>query len=672
MIAADLAVRRFGLALDFRQRVGGIMKSYSAAFAAAFVFLSTHAAAQTLPPVEAFGSLPFISQPQLSPDGKHFAAMQVMDGLPVAAIYTVNSNAPPQVFGAQEDAVVAGISWAKNDRLVIYYKTAKYAFGFYHELLTFYRTVAVDADGRNWAELLGKNHSVVSNISTGVIADKNLSDPNTILMPLWTQGTGGTWRLSLYSVDVHSGVGDLLQEGTSRGEYWITDGNGGVAGRVDLTRDPLTDHLMLYRGSAWTDVREFDAREDRGANVAGLTFDGTSLAIVAPNTSGHDSLIRIDRESGQNGATLFGDDRYDLAESLIDEWTGRVIGAAYADDKMEYTYFVPQREALQRGIEKVFPGQDAHAMSVTQAGDKAIVAVESPDQPRTYYFLDRDTHVATKIASEYPNLRPGDLGQMNPYPYKARDGLSIPAYLTVPPGRPAKNLPLVVMPHGGPDDRDVVGFDWWAQFLANRGYAVFQPNYRGSSGYGRAFEGAGLHQWGLKMQDDITDGVKRLIADGVVDPKRICIVGASYGGYAALAGATFTPDLYASAVSIAGPSDLTMMMRDKLESNGVRSRAVSFWESRIGSLSGDWDRLEATSPALHADRVRVPVLLMHGKLDTTVPYSQGEEEEDALKRAGKHVEFVTFEHDDHYLRLAETRIAMLTALETFLRANIGN
>jgi dipeptidyl aminopeptidase/acylaminoacyl peptidase len=359
-----------------------------------------------------------------------------------------------------------------------------------------------------------------------------------------------------------------------------------------------------------------------------------------------------------------------LSAALTEEWTGRVIGAAYVADKREYVYFDPARAALQRGIEAVFPGKDAHAVSVTRDGSKAIVAVEAPDLPRTYYFLDRDSHVATKVASQYPGLSAADLGTMRADPYKARDGLDIPAYLTLPPGKAPKNLPVVVLPHGGPDARDAIGFDWWAQFLANRGYAVFQPNYRGSKGYGRAFTDAGLHQWGLKMQDDVTDGVKKLIADGIADPKRICIVGASYGGYVALAGATFTPDLYACAVSISGVSDLGRMVTHQAVLYGRRSGPVSFWQSRIG-MRGD-PQLDATSPALHADQVRIPVLLMHGRHDTTVAFAQSEEERDALARAGRTAELVTFEGDDHYMTLANTRITMLKTLEEFLKKNIGS
>ena len=665
------------------------MRSIGTAAGIVCLLLGT-GAAQALPPVEAFGELPFMSQPQLAPDGQHFAAIQSLDGKPAAVIYTINAPAgtQPQVF-ASTDWLVASIEWVKSDRLVMFTKTSRgVPFGSDPDLHTYYRTISLQVGGTDWVQLFGRNNdSAVVNSSTAGIVDKSLGDPDSIYIPLWTHpkddrvdndssernaGTYTEYRFSLYRVDVHTGRAVVVQDGVKLPGQWIDDGHGNVVARVDETRTPLTDHLSLLRDGSWSKVADFDARADQGANVYGMTFDGASLAYVLGNAAGRDTIARFDIASGKPGAELFGDPHYDVVGALTDEWTQRVIGAVYVADKPEYVYFDPVRQALQRGIEAVFPGMDAHAVSVTLAGDKAIVAVESPDQPRTFYFLDRDTHVASKIVSEYPDLTAADLGKMQPYPYKARDGLDIPAYLTLPPGKTAKNLPLVVFPHGGPDYRDAMGFDWWAQFMANRGYAVFQPNYRGSKGYGRAFTQAGLHQWGLKMQDDISDGVKKLIADGIVDPKRVCIVGASYGGYAALAGATFTPDLYACAVSIAGPSNLSQMLDGVTRIYGPHSSQLSFWESRIGSTSDDAARLDATSPELHADQVRIPVLLMHGKMDTTVSYDQSVEERDALARAGKKVDLVTFDGDDHYLTLASTRIQMLTALEAFLKANIGN
>ncbi len=470
-------------------------------------------------------------------------------------------------------------------------------------------------------------------------------------------------------MNVRTGKASAANDGGLIGGSWWLDGHGNVVARVEDLRAPPIDRLQFFNGGSWRDIQDFDSSDGIGVWVTGVTLDGKGLALLSRGQ--RYVLERYDLATGQPSGILYANDKYDV-NALNDDWTRRVIGATFIADKQEYVYFDESREAAQKGIEAVFSGLDAVAVSSTQSGDNLIVATESPKQPPAYYFLDRATHQATKIASEYPNLQPEDLGEMEPYPYKARDGLDVPAYLTLPPGRTAKNLPVVVMPHGGPDARDYEHFDWWAQFLANRGYAVLQPNFRGSAGYGRAFTEAGLHQWGLKMQDDITDGVKKLVADGVADPKRICIVGASYGGYAALAGATFTPDLYACAVSVAGVSHLPHMLVWESEQNGRHSEGVLFWATRIGDASKDADRIAATSPALHADQVRIPVLLLHGVGDTTVPIEQSEEERDALQKAGKKVEFVQLDGADHYLNLAETRIRVLTEIERFLKANIGN
>lgn len=644
------------------------------------VVLSGPVRAQALPPVEAFGQLPFIAQTELSPDGRYFAGIQSLDGKPVAVIYTVSSSAAPQVFGSPEGSLVAGIEWAKNDRLLIFYKSGLNVLGgptstHHMPINTWYRTVSVDVTGTDSVELFHNVSSAENNYAITRIQDKLLDDPESILMPLWTRpsaNSGPGYRYNLYRVSVRTGDAEKIQDGVSRSNKWITDGLGNVVGRVTETMEPLTDHLFFYRNGDWQPIMDFDANPDQEPSIYGETWDGRSLVVKRTGSAGFDELVRLDLDGGKLGDVLFQDPHYDVAGTLIDEWTGRVIGAIVAHERFEYHYFEPQTQALQRGVEAHFPGLDARVESLSRNRDKAIVIVQSPTLPPTLYFLDRTSHLATKIASTYPGLSEFNFGRMQAYPYKARDGMNIAAFLTVPPGKKPEGLPVVVLVHGGPDARNVAGFDWWAQFLTSRGYAVFQTNYRGSSGYGAAYTAAGLQQWGLKMQDDISDGVKKLIADGVADPKRICIVGASYGGYAALAGATFTPDLYACAASFAGISDLTLDMRRILETTNTNSSYYKFWTSRIGDPIHEWDRLAATSPALHADQVKVPILLMHGSADTTVRIEQSEAERDALQRAGRNVQYERIEGDDHYFTLADTRIEMLRKLETFLAANIGH
>jgi dipeptidyl aminopeptidase/acylaminoacyl peptidase len=246
--------------------------------------------------------------------------------------------------------------------------------------------------------------------------------------------------------------------------------------------------------------------------------------------------------------------------------------------------------------------------------------------------------------------------------YRARDGLVIPAYLTLPADQEPKNLPLVLLPHGGPHARDAVGFDYFAQFLASRGYAVFQPNFRGSAGYGSEFLAKGFGQWGTGMQDDLTDGLQWLIGEGTVDPKRVCIVGGSYGGYAALMGAIRTPELYRCAVSWAGVTDVpAMMQHDKSQLLPERYRR---WRNRVRG-KGDAN-LKDVSPVRRAREVGIPVLLMHGTEDDNVPFRQATEFVKAMNKANKPIEFIQFEGTEHVLQKSDDRIRFLREVESFL------
>jgi dipeptidyl aminopeptidase/acylaminoacyl peptidase len=636
------------------------------------------------PSVEAFGQLPLISHPHLSPDGKRFAAIQSLDGKPTVAIYTVGAAAGTLPFVVPaEDGVIEDAVWAKNDRLIITLKKSQKQF-LDNRMRTWVRAVSVAADGSDPRVLLRDNVTFDSNTFTGVIADTYLDDPTYIYVPLFVgriqpqrmpfedlkRYNEGSAEYDIEKVDVTTGEGHQFVRGGPYTILFLMDGHGNVLAREDETMHPLRDDIYIYENGEWRMAGDFNADADNGAHVMGMSEDEKAIVRVADNKDGYRALVRMPLEAGKQEEPLFSAPDADVLGVLHDEWSNAIIGANYAGDKMEYVYFDSEREALEKKLQSLFPGLTVHPVSADVAHNAWIVEVEGPRNPPVYYYYSGgDEPVA--IASTYPQLKEGDLGEVKPYPYKARDGLDIPAYLTLPPGKSAKNLPVVIMPHGGPDERDMEHFDWWVQFLANRGYAVLQPNFRGSIGYGRKYTDAGLQQWGLKMQDDISDGVKKLIADGIADPKRICIVGASYGGYAALAGATFTPDLYACAASFAGVSDLRGQLHDENLDNGQDSKTLSFWYSRIGSIFDDPDKLDNTSPARHADQVKCPILLMHGEGDTTVRIDQSELENGALKAAGKNVTFVRFPGEDHYLNTAITRIAMLKELEKFLAAHIG-
>lgn len=649
----------------------------------ATIFGQAHA--QNMPPVEAFGSLPKFSQPRLSPDGKFLAAIQEFNGEPVVTIRPTAGGAPKGT--AIPGMIISYIQWVKNDRLLFTASATIMNMNFVDPKTTMSRAFTVDTSGQELAVMLSDRRSVAINSDASTVTDINLADPNNVQMSLIVVKQPGDFnflrtdsgqdyfRRDLFNVNVRDGTSEHVVTGGEFTFEFYTDGKGHVIGRRDRSGASLVvstrsqirrlDNIFRYRNGDWTLVKSYDEAGDQNSGIVGVASDGKSLVQTRiGETSG---LDRFDLDKGEAVETLFSHPQYDLENVITDEWTGQVIGAYYFADKPEYRYFDPQRQALQKGIEQAFPGKAAQAVSESQDRSLAIVAANSPRTPTTYYLLNRQTHVASEIAGTYPGLRESDLGEMKAYNYTARDGLRIPAFITLPPGRTARNLPAVVMPHGGPDSRTTLAFNWWAQFLANRGYVVLQPNFRGSSGYGRKFTEAGLQQWGLKMQDDITDGVNKMVADGIVDAKRICIVGASYGGYAALAGAAFTPDIYACAVSVAGISDLPEVLRESRRDSSY----TSFWQSRIGSLYEDSEQLRATSPARHTDKIKAPVLLMHGENDTTVPIEQSEIMERALKQAGKKVSFVRFPGDDHNLNLATTRIKMLTEVERFLAEHIG-
>ena len=639
------------------------------------------AAAQQQPPdklpVEAFGTIPIFRTSELSPDGAHLAAIQSYKGRPVAVIYDLHApkGAAPAIVESDE-WVVTDLMWVKPNVLMLVIKDNLRAVD--ARLRTWVRAVLVDADGKNSRVMMQNEQTVDNNTFAARVVDPMPDDPNHFLTTLYRhhmivgqQTYGGPFYFDLLQVDVKTGTTHAVQEGQADTDRWLTDGHGHVLGRIDHNTISKSDRLFLLSGDTWHEAGRFGANGADDARILGPSEDGKALIRMERNAKGYWALFRRDLETGAE-TELFAAPGYDVEAALFDEWSGRIIGAGYAGDKTEFIYFDPTREALQRGLEQAFPGQSVTIASTDLSRNTVIVRLSGPATAPVYFVLDRTTHNMHPIARSYPALADLTLPEMKTYNYTARDGLKIPAYLTLPLHKAAKNLPLVVMPHGGPDARDRLDFDWWAQFLANRGYAVLQPNYRGSAGYGAEFTHAGLRQWGLKMQDDISDGVKKAIADGIADPKRVCIVGASYGGYAALAGAAFSPELYACAISFAGVSDLPLMLRTESRDYGQTSQVAGFWATRIGSSDENWDQLVATSPARNADRIRCPVLLMHGEGDTTVRIEQSERMEAALKDAGKPVNFIRIPGEDHYLNLTETRVRLLTEAEKFLEKNIGN
>ena len=614
---------------------------------------------------EAFGQLPLISDPSLSPDGKHLAVIQSFNGRPAAVIYDLATSGAKPTALPYADGFVVGVQWKNNNRALITVNLNQRPDWHAHpDVIANFRIIAVDADGQN-AVVLVREQERGWWTSTANIADLAPDDENHVDILLGND---------VLKVDVTTGATSGVYRGAAT-VAWVMDGHGHPVARVDRKRLERSDHLKIWDGNepnqSWKEIRVFDVSPGTEVGIVGLSADGSAVVRRTSDDNGMRGLTRISLADGTE-TKLFFNPKFDVQMPLLDPWTGRVIGVSFIDDMARYQYFDTATEKMQQALEAAFPGKSVHAMTWDIARTKLVLAVDAPSRPRAYYLFDRGAERLASLGKTYPGLKDAKLGDVKPYPYQARDGLEIPAYLTLPPNKAPRDLPTVIMPHGGPMARDAMDFDWTAQFLVSRGYAVLQPNFRGSDGYGKKFEEEGYGEWGRKMQNDLTDGVMKLIADGISDPKRICIFGGSYGGYAALAGATLTPDLYSCAASWAGVSDLKEFLDTREKEYGKYSSMIESWEHFIGDAWSDSSKLKASSPARLADRVNCPILLMHGTDDTTVRINQSELMRDALQRAGKKFTYVPFEGETHYMETATTRTRVLKELEAFLMENIGN
>jgi dipeptidyl aminopeptidase/acylaminoacyl peptidase len=342
------------------------------------------------------------------------------------------------------------------------------------------------------------------------------------------------------------------------------------------------------------------------------------------------------------------------------------------DDVWYCRYFDAGLNKLQQKFEAMFADSTVVRMIAWSADRKRIVvATSGPRNPGAYFMYDAARDAVSTIGRRHPNLPQRELGETFVIKYPARDGAKIPGYLTMPPGKGEKNLPLVVLPHGGPETRDYAMFDPWVQMLANRGYAVLQPNFRGSGGYGKRFAEAGHRQWGRLMQDDITDAVKALVKDGTADPNRVCIVGASYGGYAALAGGAFTPELYKCVVSISGISDVLKMMENEDYRAQGDSYAFDYWRRWVGDPVADAEQMKLISPINHAAKFKAPVLLIHGSDDDVVLASQSMSMKGALRKAGKQADLMLIDGEGHTPIQQFTKLYILTEVERFVTTHLG-
>ena len=465
----------------------------------------------------------------------------------------------------------------------------------------------------------------------------------------------------VYRVDLRTGAETLIAQNPGNVTSWGTDHDGKL--RVAGSTDGV-DSTMLYRASeddAFAPILTTNFKE----SVAPLffTFDNKQLYVASNRGRDKTALFVFDPATAQEGELLVESPDVDV-EGLTYSRKRRVLTTArWVTAKTQRKFLDAQTEAMFRDVEAQLPGYEIEFTSADKAEDKFIVATFSDRTRGKRYLYDRLTKELTFLADVTPWLREDDLARMTPVQYTSRDGLTIHGYLTLPKGVPAKNLPVVINPHGGPWARDVWGFNPEVQFLANRGYAVLQINFRGSVGYGRKFWEASFHQWGLTMQDDITDGVRWLVGQGIADPKRVAIYGGSYGGYATLAGLAYTPDLYAAGVDYVGVSNLLTFLKSIPP---YWKPFLDMFSEMVGDMTRDEAMLRAASPVFHAERITAPLLIAQGAKDPRVAKNESDQMVEAMRKRGVEVEYIVKDNEGHGFHNEENRFEFYEAMERFL------
>jgi dipeptidyl aminopeptidase/acylaminoacyl peptidase len=438
--------------------------------------------------------------------------------------------------------------------------------------------------------------------------------------------------------------------------------------RVALASLPAGGTAIYYRHdvkAAWQRVIEWGHDDDEG-QVLGFSGDGKSLWLFS--SAGHDTLCLVKHhlESGKE-EVLARDPHADATGFLMNPDTHEVEAVAFTAGRARWKAVAPGFQADLEALRQGNPG-DPVVLSRDDGQKTWLVGYAGDTQPTTYFLYDRPTRTLTELFKAHPELDDYQLAPLKSVVIKSRDGMDLVGYLTLPVGVEPRKLPLVLLVHGGPWLRDSWGYHPQTQWLVNRGYAVLQVNFRGSTGFGKKFLHAGDREWGGKMQDDLIDAVRWAIKEGYADPRRIAICGASYGGYAALAGAAFTPDVFACAIDVDGPSNLvTMLKAFPPQWEGLRTR----FRLRVGDVDKERDFLESRSPLFKAEQIRIPMLIAQGANDPRVKMSESEQIVAAIRRAGKHVEYLVFPDEGHGFVRAASRLRFATAAEQFLHRHLG-
>ncbi len=590
---------------------------------------------------------------QLSPDGTYLSYMApYADRMNVFVRKTGDTSSPALRLTGETDRSVAGYMWADNGRILFMKDT---------DGDENYQLYGVNTDGTNL-----RAYTAFPGVRTTLIDDLE-EQPGYVLIGLNRRNPE---VFDPYRLNLETGELTLLAENPGNYQGWMTDHQGRL--RVATAIVDGVNTQVLYRDTEDEPFRPVLTTNFRDV-VSFMEFTPNDREVYAATNLGRDKmeLVRMNPATCEELELLYANERYDISSISYSRRRKKLLSVYCTGHKEPVRHYFDEEERLFRErVQAHFPGQRLGIADSDKAEEHYLIYVGGDRTRGAYWFYDVKTDIVTHLADLAPWLHEEEMNEMLPVKYTSRDGLEIEAYLTLPDGlklEDARNLPVVVHPHGGPWARDCWGYSSEVQFLANRGYAVFQMNFRGSTGYGRRFLEASYKQWGLKMQDDITDGVNWLIGQGIADARRVAIYGGSYGGYAVLAGLTLTPALYACGIDYVGVSNLFTFM----------NTIPPYWRpvlemmyEQVGHPETDKEQLAATSPALHADRIVAPLFIAQGAKDPRVNKAESDQMVEALRQRGVEVEYMVKDNEGHGFANQENRFDFYRAMESFLAKHL--
>lgn len=608
-------------------------------------------------PTESFSKIPFIEDPVLSPNGEYVAGLFGIGGEQrIVMISLIKDGSTPVVVAVPDQTQVNKIRWVNDDNIVA---SVTVLSRVQQDSWYLSRLISINRKTKAFTKLLwklrGQNAANILWIPKDGSNEILVAGQDSIFSNI-----AGFWP-SVYRVNVETGKSKKAVSGKQGVLEWAADHNGNV--RIGIGyNDRLKTSIIYYASEGSRSFKTIDrvnlGREEDIELPFSFIPGGDTGLMFKDNADGNTAIAEVDLKTQEIIRWVHTAQKGNIRSIRTSYIDDSIIGIIKSDEDSKIEWLQPNLAAAQSELDKAAPKANVSIVSYNHDYSRILAKISTPDSPGLIFSYDTQTQDFVKFAAINESIGNKRLSKVKMIQYDARDGLEIEGVLTLPKGRAHKNLPFIVMPHGGPWAHDRVRYDYWAQFLANRGYGVLQPNFRGSTGYGKSFMLKGQGQMGLAMQDDITDGVSWAVEQGIADPKRVCIVGASYGGYAAMWGLIKDPDLYRCAISIAGVANLRREVNDF--GNAIRG---NLFKSQWRKMTPDFG---AVSPIKSVDNITAPLLLIHGVKDVTVDHKQSVSMNKAMRKADKDVEFVSLPKADHYFTREEDRLMLLKSMEEFL------